>query len=64
MVVEVDTGLALLSRFSEALRKIDPTFDYRNYGYISFKKFCESLAPKYQIVHHNDKKTLSLKKNE
>lgn len=62
MVADINTGQALLSRFSEALRKIDPTFDHRNFGYISFRKFCDALEPKYQTVLHEDGQTISLKK--
>jgi uncharacterized LabA/DUF88 family protein len=64
MIVDVNTGLAFLSRFSEALRRIDPTFDNRNFGYSSFRKFCESLSPNYITVLHEDNVTISLKKKE
>ena len=43
----MDTGHAMLSRFSEALRKLDPTFDNRNFGYSTFRKFCDALRPDY-----------------
>lgn len=62
MVADIDTGQALLSRFSEALRKADPTFDHRNFGYSSFRKFCDALTPNYQTVFHEDGQTISLKK--
>jgi uncharacterized LabA/DUF88 family protein len=62
MVADLDTGQALLSRFSEALRKIDPTFDHRNFGYSSFRKFSDALTPNYQTVLHEDGQTISLKK--
>lgn len=62
MVADLDTGQALLSRFSEALRKVDPTFDHRNFGYNSFRKFCDALTPNYQTVFHEDGQTISLKK--
>ncbi len=62
MVADIDTGQALLSRFSEALRKVDPTFDHRNFGYNSFRKFCDALTPNYQTVLHEDGQTFSLKK--
>lgn len=62
MVADIDTGQALLSRFSEALRKVDPTFDHRNFGYNSFRKFCDALTPNYQTVLHEDGQTISLKK--
>lgn len=64
MVVNVNTGLALLSQFSEALRKVDPTFDHRNFGFTTFRKFCESLAPSYKINLHEDQLTISLKKGD
>lgn len=64
MVVDINTGLALLSRFSEALRRIDPTFDHRNFGCSSFRKFCESLVPNYITVLHDDNVTISLKRKE
>jgi uncharacterized LabA/DUF88 family protein len=64
MVVDIDNGQALLSRFSEALRKTDPTFDHRNFGFSSFRKFCDALEPRFTTVNHNDGKTVSLKKNE
>lgn len=61
MVADLDTGQALLSQFSHALRKVDPTFDHRNFGYSSFRKFCDALRPNYETIQ-DDKKTLSLKK--
>ncbi len=62
MIADIDTGYALLSRFSEALKKVDPSFDYRNFGFLSFRKFCESLKPNFITIMHNDNKTFSLKK--
>ena len=62
MVVDLDNGQALLSRFSEALHKVDPTFDPRNFGYNSFRLFCEALSPNYITVLHDDGCTISLKK--
>lgn len=62
MVVDVNNGLALLSKFSEALRRIDPTFDHRNFGFQTFRSFCNSLAPNYATIQHQDKMTISLKK--
>ncbi len=60
-IVDVNTGLALLSRFSEALRKIDTSFDHRNYGFKSIKEFCENL-PNYELLVANDNMTYSIKK--
>ena len=62
MVADINTGQALLSRFSEALRKVNPTFDHRNFGYSSFRNFCDALTPNYQTVLHEDGQTISLKK--
>ena len=62
MVVDVNTGQAYLSNFSQALHKVDPTFDHRNFGYNSFRKFCGALTPNFQIVVHKDGTTISLKK--
>lgn len=64
MIVDINTGQALLSRFSEALRKVDPTFDHRNFGYASFRKFCEALTPNYELFLHEDGKTISLIKKD
>lgn len=62
-VCNIDTGLALLSRFSQALRELDTTFDPRNFGHKSFRKFCESLLPYYETVIHEDGITMSLRTN-
>lgn len=64
MVVDVNTGLAFLSRFSQALRQVDPTFDHRNYGCSSFGNFCKKLEPNYSMHLHEDGQTISLIKNE
>ena len=53
-VVDIDTGQALLSRFAEALRAQDSTFDHRNYGYSSFSKFCDALGPNYSVGYYAD----------
>ncbi|AUI65639.1 MULTISPECIES: NYN domain-containing protein [Glaesserella] len=59
-MVQNDSGMALFSKFSEALRKIDPEFDYRSYGFNNFTNFCKSLSG-YEIFTHQDKTTYSLK---
>ncbi|MHB9143278.1 MAG: NYN domain-containing protein [Paludibacter sp.] len=64
MVYSNLTGLALANRLSEALKKVDPTFDIRNYGHTSFRKFLEALAPNFEIVFHEDKTTISLKRGK
>jgi hypothetical protein len=48
--VNEDTGQAYLSTFAEALRKLDSTFDHRNFGFTSFRTFCESLENDYDVV--------------
>jgi hypothetical protein len=64
MVADVDTGQVILSKFLAALQKVDPTFDHRNFGYNTFRKFCEALAPSYQTVLHKDGRSISIKKVE
>ncbi|MDR2362462.1 MAG: OST-HTH/LOTUS domain-containing protein [Prevotellaceae bacterium] len=63
MAVNKDTGITVLSLFHESLKQVDPTFNYRDLGFSSFRKFCESLAPTYAIVMREDG-TMSLKKSE
>jgi hypothetical protein len=55
--VNEDTGQAYLSSFAEALRKLDSTFDHRNFGFTSFRTFCESLENDYDVVT-DDRKSL------
>lgn len=64
MIADLNTGLALLSRFSEALKRVDSTFDHRNFGFNSFREFCGNLAPDYITVLNKDGQTISLKKKE
>jgi uncharacterized LabA/DUF88 family protein len=64
MVYNNLTGLALAARLAEALKKIDPTFDIRNYGHTSFRKFLEELKPNFEIVLHDDKTTISVKRGK
>jgi len=60
IAVNIDTGMANLSRLSEVLRSQDPTFDPRNYGFTSFRKFCDALRPSFQTVFAEDGTTLFL----
>ncbi|AMD84759.1 OST-HTH/LOTUS domain-containing protein [Capnocytophaga haemolytica] len=62
MVVSVN-GLALLSRFSDALKKVDPEFDYRSFGYKNLTSFCKDLKG-YDTYLHDDKTTMSLYKKD
>lgn len=64
MVYDDLTGLALASRLGDSLKKVDPTFDIRSYGYRSFRKFLEALGPKFEIVIHPDGQTISVKRNK
>ncbi|MEO7311191.1 MAG: NYN domain-containing protein [Chitinophagaceae bacterium] len=57
------TGLALASQLGNELRKIDSSFDVRNYGFNSLRKFIEALKPRYEIVF-TDKTTVSVKRTE
>lgn len=63
MAVNDLTGLALAGELGRAIRKIDSSFDPRNFGYNSFKKFLEALHQKYEIVL-DDKKNVSVRKKE
>ncbi|OOF46989.1 NYN domain-containing protein [Rodentibacter trehalosifermentans] len=63
MVEDTDNGMALLSKFSEALRKIDSEFDHRSYGYTTFRTFCKNLDG-YELYLHPDKTTISLKQQD
>lgn len=54
-------GLALQSRFSEALRKLDPNFNIKNYGFKKFNEFCTNLEG-YKVIPHKDKTTFSIKR--
>jgi len=55
MVYDDITGQALASQLGAALKKIDPTFDIRNYGHSSFRKFLEALKPNFEIISRDDK---------
>ena len=61
IAVNIDSGLAALARLAEELRKLDPTFDHRNYGFPSFKRFCEALGPGYELVLGKDGTTYFLR---
>lgn len=55
MVYDDITGMALASQLGAALKKVDPTFDIRNYGHSSFRKFLEALKPNFEIISRDDK---------
>lgn len=54
-------GSVLQSRFSESLRKLDPNFNIKNYGFKKFHEFCTNLEG-YKIILHKDKTTFSIKR--
>jgi hypothetical protein len=58
------TGQALASQLGTSFKKVDPTFDIRNYGFSTLKKFFEALKPQYEIIIHADKSTYSIKRND
>ena len=66
MVYDALTGLATASQLGAALRKVDPTFDIRNYGHTSFKNFLEALKPQFEIEFRDDKqgKTILVKRGK
>ncbi|MES2777042.1 MAG: NYN domain-containing protein [Bacteroidota bacterium] len=63
IAVDDITGLALASQLGNELRKIDSSFDVRNYGVNSLRKFIDALKPRYEIVF-TDKTTVSVKRTE
>lgn len=63
MVKDEMTGEALASRLGIALKRIDPTFDIRNYRFPTFRKFLEALKPKFETIIQKDGMTISIKKN-
>ncbi|MDR0729050.1 MAG: NYN domain-containing protein [Prevotellaceae bacterium] len=61
--VDKATGIVVLSQLNQTLKQIDSAFNYRHWGFSSFRQFCESLSPAYLIVLREDG-TMSLKKAE
>ncbi|GHT15358.1 hypothetical protein FACS1894170_12890 [Planctomycetales bacterium] len=64
MAKDEGTELANSSRLLQTLKQSDSTFDYRNFGFNSFRKFCECLAPAYTISLGKDGTTMLLKRAE
>lgn len=58
-----DTGLAPMARFASCLREVHSEFYHKDCGFSSFKKFCESLGPRYVLERDNETKQLFLKFN-
>lgn len=59
-MVQNENETALLSKLGEALRKVEPEFDSRSYGFKTFRKFCENLNG-YEIYPEKDGQTFSIK---
>jgi hypothetical protein len=59
--VNIDNGQAKLSRLADELRKLDPTFDHRSFGYSSFRKFCDALKHRYETFTDKDGTTILIK---
>ncbi len=64
IIADEVTGIGLASKLGEAIRRIDPTFDVRNFGFKSFRAFLETLKDNYELIFHKDKTTISLKRIE
>jgi uncharacterized LabA/DUF88 family protein len=64
IAVNIDNGQAMLSRVSETLRTQDPTFDPRNFGFSSFRKFCDALYPYFEVVVDTDNTTMFLRERQ
>jgi len=54
METSADEDKIYLSQFVDAIRKIDPAFDPRSYGYAQHKKLIASLDPLYTITRQAD----------
>lgn len=61
IAVNIDNGQAKLSRLADELRKLDPSFDHRKYGYPSFSKFCSALSHYYEMFLDHDGTTMLIK---
>lgn len=64
IALNIDNGQASLARLSEALRTQDPTFDPRNFGYTSFRRFCDALQPEYETVIMPDGTTINIRERQ
>lgn len=65
MVYDDITGMAHASQLGAALKKVDPTFDIRNYGHSSFRKFLEALKPHFETIRDDKhEQTLLVKRGK
>jgi len=60
MVVD-DNGLAYMGEIGVALRKIDPSFDSRTYGYASITTLFKQLSNLFEFVYQDNGTSLYLK---
>lgn len=60
-MVEQEDGQALLSRVVEAIQKIAPNFDPRTYGFKNNHQLFKSLDKDFEVIYHDDNKTISIK---
>jgi len=62
--IEQDDGIILLSQLGQAVRKLDPSFDPRNYGFKNLRKLMESLENHFELILHVDNSTISIKEKD
>ncbi|MBS1511090.1 MAG: NYN domain-containing protein [Bacteroidetes bacterium] len=60
MVVD-DTGLAYMGEIGVALRKLDPSFDSRTYGFSSMTALFKSLSGLFELVYKDNGTSLFIK---
>lgn len=58
-----ETGQAPMARFASCLWKVHSGFYHKDCGFTSFKKFCESLSPRYVLERDNETNQFFLKFN-
>ena len=57
---DTSTGEASLRNLANNFRKQNPLFNHRIFGFTTFRKFCEALAPKYLLVESTGNGSLAL----
>ncbi len=60
-MVEQENGQALLSQLVEAIQKIAPDYDPRVYGFKKNRQLFSSLENDFELIYHDDNKTISVK---
>jgi hypothetical protein len=56
------SGYPTAGNFNSAIKKLDPDFNYANYGHRSFTDFITALKPRYEVIK-DENKTAFVKKN-